>query len=357
LETIAYEDFSLALHQQLIARRVPVHGTIEITHRCPLKCVHCYNNRAIRDQETLSTELSFKEHCRIVDEIAEAGCFWLLYTGGEIFVRKDFLDIYTYAKQKGFLITLFTNGVLITENIADCLADWRPFSIEISLYGRTAETYEQVTRVPGSYERCMRGIRLLTDRNLPLKLKSMALTQNKHEIADMKRFVQEHLGLEFKFDAMVNPRLDCSKEPLKARLTPQEIVDLDLQDQDRVEEWKRFIRQVIRPVGNDHFCKTLYHCGAGLSTFSVDPAGGLSPCALAQGDSYDLRNGSFPDGWEGFLSRVREKEATRPNKCLTCQIKAMCGMCPANGELENGDPEEPVDFLCRVAHLRAKAFK
>jgi hypothetical protein len=28
-------------------------------------------------------------------------------------------------------------------------------------------------------------------------------------------------------------------------------------------------------------------------------------------------------------------------------------MCPANGELENGDPESPVDFLCRVAHLRA----
>jgi hypothetical protein len=31
-------------------------------------------------------------------------------------------------------------------------------------------------------------------------------------------------------------------------------------------------------------------------------------------------------------------------------------MCPANGELENGHPEEPVDFLCHVAHLRAHAF-
>jgi hypothetical protein len=34
----------------------------------------------------------------------------------------------------------------------------------------------------------------------------------------------------------------------------------------------------------------------------------------------------------------------------------MCGMCPANGELENGDPESPVDFLCQVTHLRAHAF-
>jgi hypothetical protein len=37
-------------------------------------------------------------------------------------------------------------------------------------------------------------------------------------------------------------------------------------------------------------------------------------------------------------------------------MKAMCGMCPANGELENGDPEAPVDFLCQVAHLRAHAL-
>jgi hypothetical protein len=34
----------------------------------------------------------------------------------------------------------------------------------------------------------------------------------------------------------------------------------------------------------------------------------------------------------------------------------MCGMCAANGELENGDAESPVDFLCQVAHLRAETL-
>ena len=53
---------------------------------------------------------------------------------------------------------------------------------------------------------------------------------------------------------------------------------------------------------------------------------------------------------------VRHQKITRPTKCVACEIKAMCGMCPANGELEKGDPEEPVDFLCRVAHLRASAL-
>ncbi|MHC4545942.1 MAG: radical SAM protein, partial [Planctomycetota bacterium] len=151
------------------------------------------------------------EHCRILDEITAAGCLWLLYTGGEIFARKDFLDIYTYAKQKGLIVSLFTNGTLITPKVADYLVRWRPFGIEITLYGRTRETYERVTGIPGSYERCMQGIKLLMERELPLKLKTMAITINKHEIWEMKRYVEEDLGLEFKFDAMINPRIDCSQ--------------------------------------------------------------------------------------------------------------------------------------------------
>ena len=55
-------------------------------------------------------------------------------------------------------------------------------------------------------------------------------------------------------------------------------------------------------------------------------------------------------------TQVRQRKITAPTKCTACELKAMCGMCPANGELENGDPEAPVDFLCRVAHLRAYAF-
>ena len=82
----------------------------------------------------------------------------------------------------------------------------------------------------------------------------------------------------------------------------------------------------------------------------------MSICVLSQFDKYDLRKGSFRAAWEEFLLKVRRKKITRPSKCVACSIKAMCGMCPANGELENGDPESPVDFLCATAHLRAHAF-
>jgi radical SAM protein with 4Fe4S-binding SPASM domain len=356
MEIQRYVDWSKGLHERTVAQRVPINGSIEVTRRCNLKCVHCYNNLPLGDQEALRNELTYEEHCRILDEITQAGCLWVLQTGGEIFARKDILDIYTYAKQKGLLITLFTNGTLITPEIADYLVQWRPFSIEITLYGRTKKTYERVTGIPGSYDRCMRGIRLLMERGLPLQLKTMALTLNKHEIWDMKRFVEDHLGLEFKFDATINCRIDCSQRPLAVRLTPEEVVALDLQDPKRVAEWKRFADQFNGPARFTEHVDDLYDCGGGINSFAVDPSGMLSTCTLSRADTYDLRKGRFQEGWENFLLKVRQKKITRQTKCAACEIKAMCGMCPANGELESGDAEEPVDFLCQVAHLRAYAL-
>jgi radical SAM protein with 4Fe4S-binding SPASM domain len=351
-----YAEFSLGLHERLFAHRIPVNGTIEVTRRCPLECAHCYNNQPMGDQEARRSELTYEEHCRLLDEITEAGCLWLLYTGGEIFARNDFLDIYTYAKQKGLLIALFTNGTLITPKIADYLAAWRPFTIEITLYGRTRETYEQLTGIPGSYDRCMRGIRLLMERSLPLALKTVGVTINKHEIWDMKRFAEEELGLAFKFDSMINPRIDCSQSPLAVRLTPEEIVELDLHDPERAGGWKQLYANSSRPMLPPQQNEEVYHCGGGTNSFAIDPQGQMSICVLSHMDTYNWRNGSFRDAWEQFLYKVRQKKVTRITKCAACGIKTMCNMCPAIGELEHEDPEEPVDFFCHVTHLRAHAL-
>src|SRR5437016_9105416 len=223
-----YAELSRSIHQQYAGRRAPLEVSIEITRRCPLECLHCYNNLAMGDLEARGRELTKDEHFKLLDELADMGCFWLLYTGGEIFARKDFLEIYTYAKKKGFLITLFTNGTLITEKIADYLLEFPPFAIEITLYGRTKETYEALTQIPGSYDRCQRGIRLLIDRGLPLKLKTVGTSINRHEVIAMKEFTEHELGLEFKFDSLLNPRIDCSQAPLAVRLSPEEVVALDL---------------------------------------------------------------------------------------------------------------------------------
>jgi radical SAM protein with 4Fe4S-binding SPASM domain len=355
MSEIPYGDFSAGFYRRAGSSRLPLNATIEISHRCPLECAHCYNNLAMNDRGARDRELGADEYRRILDELAEAGCLWLLFTGGEIFARRDFLDIYAYAKEKGFIITLFTNGTLVTPRIADFLAEWRPFSIEITIYGRTKETYERLTGVPGSYDRCMRGIDLLMERGLPLKLKTVAVTINQHEVWDMMRFAEDEVGVAFKFDSAINPRIDCSQSPLATRLSPSDVVRLDLEDPRRVEEWARFqesFGEISKAAGESS--DRIYTCGGGINSFAIDPYGRLSICTMSQSDMFDLRGGSFREGWDEFLGKVRlGKKRSTLTKCVSCGLKSMCGMCPANGELENKDPEAPVEYLCHVAHLRA----
>ncbi len=353
MEQLTYGAFSADLHQRQSGQRLPMQVSIEVTRRCPLECQHCYNNLPMGDQDARSREMTTEEHFRMLDELVEMGCFWLLYTGGEIFARKDFLEIYTYAKKKGFLITLFTNGTLITEKIADYLVEWPPFAIEITLYGRTRETYEALTMIPGSYDRCLRGIKLLRERDLPLKLKTVATSINKHEILAMRRFAEEELGVEFKFDGQINPRIDCSQSPLAVRLTPEEVVALDMAAPKGVDEYRRLAKHDAENPPNLRENDTVYFCGGGMNSFAINAYGEMSICVISQQETFDVRQAGLAHAWEHSLLDVRTRKRTQMTKCIECRIQSLCGMCPANGEMESGDKESPVDFLCHVAHLRA----
>ena len=356
MEQLNYGAFSEEVHLRQGGERIPLQVAIEVTRRCPLECQHCYNNLPMGDMEAKQRELSKEEHFKMLDELVDLGCFWLLYTGGEIFARKDFLEIYTYAKKKGFLITLFTNGTIITEQIADYLVEWRPFGIEITLYGRTRETYEALTAVPGSYDRCLRGIKLLQDRGLPLKLKTVATSINKHEVSSMRQFAEEELGVEFNFDAQVNPRIDCSQSPLAVRLTPEEVVALDLSAPKGVSEYLKLAKRDLENPPALSQIDTVYFCGGGMNSFSINAYGEIGICVISQQETFGIREVGVRAVWEQSLLQLRERKRTRVSKCAQCNIQSLCGMCPANGELENGDRESPVAFLCNVAHLRAAAI-
>ena len=355
MEQLSYGAFSANLHQQQAGERVPLQVSIEVTRRCPLECLHCYNNLPMGDVEARQREMTKEEHFRVLDELVEMGCFWVLYTGGEIFARKDFLEIYTYAKKKGFLITLFTNGTMINETIADYLVEWPPFAIEITLYGRTRETYEALTAIPGSYDRCLRGVRLLKERGLPLKLKTVATSINKHEVMAMRRFAEDELGVEFKMDGQINPRIDCSQSPLAVRLTPEEVVALDMGSPKGMSEYRRLAKHDLENPPSLAQIDTVYFCGGGMTGFAINAYGEMGICVISQQETFSVRELGVARVWEGSLLQLRSRKRTQMTKCVQCRIQSLCGMCPANGEMENGDRESPVEFLCQVAHLRAAA--
>jgi radical SAM protein with 4Fe4S-binding SPASM domain len=351
IPTIGYGEFGERLREKIAGKRVPLGGSLELTFRCNLRCVHCYlgDSRAAIPGEQ---ELSYPEIRDLLDQIVDEGCLWLMITGGEPLLRPDFLDIYTYAKRIGLLITLFTNGTLITPEIADYLREWPPFKVEISLYGRTRETYEKVTGVRGSYERCLRGIELLLERGLALNLKTMIMTLNKHEVWDIKKYA-EGLGAHFRFDPLINAGLDGNQELTELRIAPEEIVELDLADHKRLAKWRDFCDRFLG-MGFDQ--RYVFFCGAGMHTFHIDPHGRLSVCILYRGEAYDLRRGSFREGWHEFIPQVRNQKALNGNRCSECDLIAMCGQCPGWAQLEHGDSQTPVEYLCQVAHLRAQAF-
>jgi radical SAM protein with 4Fe4S-binding SPASM domain len=335
-------------------RRIPIEGTIETTFRCNLSCVHCYVNQPAGSREERERELGLERLKALVDEIVAEGTLFVLFTGGEVLVRPDFPELYLYARSKGLLVTIFTNGTLITDRIADLFAENRPDSIEVSLYGMTQGTYERVTRVPGSFEKCLAGIRRLVGRGVPLTLKTMALTWNHHEVEAMEAYAKG-LGLVFRFDSSLNPRVDCgANRNSELQLDPEHALDLDLGSPARMEGLREFCERFARPDAA-YGAERVYTCGAGQSSFTVDPYGRLQMCPLSRKSSHDLKSGRFADGWHGLFPKLRERTWQSNEVCRRCSLMALCGSCPGAAEMETGDVEGIVPAFCELAHLRAWA--
>lgn len=341
-----YQD---EIYERALAQRIPISGTFELTFRCNLDCIHCYASSE-RVRTCGAKELTYNQVCGIADQLAEEGTLFLLLTGGEPTFRSDFLEIYEYLARKGFLITIFTNGTLITDHVLCTIEKYPPMVVEVTLYGMTRDTYEAITQVPGSFDRCMAGIRLLTELGVPLALKTLVMTPNEHELEQMKTFARD-LGVTFRYDALVQPYLNGVRDPCRLRLSPELAVKYDLEDETRRAAWLRLWE------GAPPDTRYLFVCGAALSTFNIDPYGRLSPCNLARNPSYDLTRGLFHYGWYDFLYRyVRLRKASPGYRCAKCKLLPICDQCPGWAELEMGDPEKRVPYVCNLAHLRARGL-
>lgn len=341
-----YLPFRNRLYRSALDRRVPIAGTMDITSRCNLGCVHCY----IPHGDPGPAGMSRDTVRGIVDQLADQGCLWLLLTGGEPLSRPDFPDIYRHVKARGILPMIFTNGTLITDGMADLLGQMPPYLVEISIYGATEETSQLVTGVPGSLGMALRGLERLHERKVRVSLKTMVMTLNVHEL-DAMASIAESYGVHFRFDTQINSGLDGSSGPLKYRLSPEETVKLDSSREERLEE----CRELVAGFSNaDEEDGSIYQCGAGMNTFHIDPHGMLSVCMMSRERTYSLLDGTFEEGWRSFIPQVLSRKWSRAVPCRNCVLKSLCGQCPGWGYLEHGDPEARVDHLCRTAFLRAE---
>ena len=337
----------LDLQHHLITNRVPASGSINLINRCNLSCVHCYLGSSDSKLRSSKAELKSDQWLSIIDQLTEAGCIYVLLTGGEPLLHPEFEIIYHKCVTNGLLVDVFTNGTLITEKTLSLFTNLPPQSVEISLYGATPQTYETITGVRDSFNKCLQGIEGLVRKQVNVKLKTMMLTWNRGEWEAMGK-IAASFGVGFRMDPAISPCLDGNSSPLQYRVDPAEAIKADFANPERAASWVKYFKQTELDTEDVY----LYGCGAGLTNFHIDPDGTLLPCMMLHEPAYDLTKGNFMDGWKNKIPALRSIKAGKDYQCNRCKLRGLCGSCPAFFELENGSPENHSEYLCSLAKYR-----
>ena len=341
MKDISFSDFSESL--QDLKQRVPLYGQIELTYRCPCRCIHCY----CANEPPHELEPAFWKE--ILDQVSLLGGLEVTFTGGDPLLYPGFLEVYRYARKKGFLINVFTSASVVDPKILEVLEKEPPLSIEVTLNSLDEANYDRITGTRGLLGSVMRYIREMKRRGLPLVLKCNGLKENKDEILKIKRFAEELLGKgKFKFDSFIFPRMDRGDGPTGHRLSPGEIAAIESGDADMAAQREEQLAHQpgwFNPEG-------LYHCNTWMSHYYINPKGLLQFCHLTQDCSTDLTKEPFKKGFDRFLDVLKFKYKTK-SQCKDCELRAVCYKCPARSFLETGDPELPVAYYCELA----KAWK
>jgi radical SAM protein with 4Fe4S-binding SPASM domain len=350
---------------KLKGKRTPISFDLEITARCNLDCRHCYINLPAGDPAAQAGELTPDEILRIAGDAGQLGALWCLITGGEPLLRPDFPAIYLGLKRLGLLVSVFTNATLVTEEHARLFRRYPPRDIEVTVYGATRQTYEQVTRQPGSFAAFMDGLNLLLDSGVRVRLKAMALRSNLDEMAEISRFCREHTRDYYRFDAQLHLRYDgnpAHNEEIKTeRLTPGQIVALERADEKHFTALLGCKDRLIHPEFNRIGSDNIIHCGAGIGSFNVGSDGTFRLCSSlrAEGTTYDLRSGTLAEAWNEFVPRVRDLRSRKREfleSCRKCALVDLCRWCPGHAHLETGEMDGATPDFCAVAHARASAL-
>lgn len=345
-----YRSLVRELYRRAAEHHQPVNGTFELTERCNLSCRMCYVRQPARDRAIRAKELTAAQWVQLTRAAVDNGMAFVLLTGGEVFLRPDFYEIYEPLSRLGIVITLFTNGTLLTESVAARLAESPPSRTEITIYGATAETYEKVTRVPGSYARCCAGIEALIKRQVPLGLKSTLSKYNVGEL-DAMRQLAHGWGLPFSSSWLLSERRDGSMSDAKDCRLPTEVC-IDLEAADDASSNDMATAALRKPSTERDKC---FYCYAGQSSFYVNSHGKMNVCVdlpLPEAQPLDI---GFPSAWKAVQEVVNC--APRLNdRCVSCDARAYCPSCPAWSMQVSGRLNEPVPYMCEIARARKARF-
>jgi len=319
----------------------------EITPRCNFNCVHCY----LHDHH-VSQELSYERIIQIIDLLYEKGVLFLTFTGGEIFTRSDFLDIYLYAKKKGFIVELYTNGALITEAAISMFAKYPPLLVDISLYGACEETYEHVTGVSGAFEKVLSNIKLLKAAGIRVSLKTPVLNLYYSELPKIKEIAKLY-DVPFRTGFEIFPTIDNDDTVQRYGVSLYDMMKYEFSEFDKHP----------RTFGADYEVelvdlqrqRPLFRCKLGRASCVISYDGKLCPCMSFRHVGETISKENFDGLWESFRNYPAMR-ASENYKCLNCKAYDFCDICPAMMQFVHNDFEFVDEHFCKCAKARYEYY-
>lgn len=328
--------------------RHPFVAGLELTPFCNMKCIHCYMKG-----QSYSELLSTEDWKKIIDKLYENGVLILYMTGGEIFTRKDFCEIYIYAKQRGFVIELLTNATALSNEIVSVFEKYPPATVSISIYGMTEEVYESVTGVKGSFDTFINSVNKLKDADIDLELKFIGLKENISDF-DSAKYFAEKIGAKFKVNFEIFPTLHGDYSVMQHRLSNEKIVEIEKRTPSLAKVWASNVKGINPFIDRD--CAPLYSCNVASTLLYIDCQGFVNPCNKMRTRTHNILNENLKEIWKYFISKYAKKVAPNDYKCSKCPDIHICSPCPVVNELSTGDCIKPDILYCQLAKMRKQEF-
>jgi radical SAM protein with 4Fe4S-binding SPASM domain len=335
----------------------------DVTHRCNLRCLHCYQDA----QKTLPDELTTEEAREVLDDLADAGVAAVAFSGGEPLMRRDMPELITYAKKKGFFVSLASNGTLIDDPVAGDLASRGLDYIEISLDGMDAAHHDRFRGVSGAFDRSLRGIRACVKAGLDTCIATTVTRDTLDQVPGIHR-LGGTLGVS---------RMMCFNFIPTGRGTTMADRDITPEQREDLLRWilatdrrgegplvlstaPQFARVALEdeapggiPVGHFYYggeiegktaalAEFIGGCGAGRIYCSIEPTGDVQPCVFLPITVGNLRTASFEQIWHTseVLEHLRSRD-TLKGHCGECQYHLICGGCRARAWAYYRDLDAP----------------
>ena len=314
MKKASYPQFAERLRKTAQTNRLPLRVMFELTYQCNFRCAHCYVPASYK-KEYKNRELSTVDVCRVLKQLKDAGCFYIGFTGGEVFTRPDILDILSFAQACGFITTINTNGSLIDGPIVKHLKRLGVSKVDMTLPAVSEAAFSKVSGVTGARDRVFNALQSLHKDGLGLGLKSCVLKNNFHEITKIQALARR-LGIFLRLDDTLFPTWEGDHKPflLRRKLVADKKIP---QGKGCRQEQKTLLKT-----------KEVFFCEAGSTQAAITPAGELKFCLNINYPKIDILKIGFDRAWRRLNAMAASVKIDDVFECDTCSHQSRCGWCP-----------------------------